>query len=560
MAEDEGGGYVDGSVSSALASPWLPLLASATAVESWRGSQPLPLESTLSSLLWKPLRSLVLGAAQAQCVASLTCGHDAMPPQCRPNSNTKADVIRLRWQRVSVIVMHRIGLIKELIRLGFMTARASHLPTGHPGHNFDKYKELGVGYTQGTFVKGKRERTIVGDEKNDSIEYDPGRSPGDLMLHDAELTRISTSIKALLMVTGFYSATLSGQSFPIVVTLKRAAQASPGTYIPQCQLCAETEHKHTGACDCVWRDASGDPVVRSDVRTMSWALCEKACPNMALELLHCGLTRGGRVGKVLSVSSLGRVPFGSPSWHVGWNETSAGVAEEFEEMAWPALQAVLCDSYEPSWDPAGAVEALRFAATLRRSIPPQWFVEAPQAEMRMDGRDKIFCTVVGYTESGGTTNPSYRTMRVACWDQCYDEISVLNPIVTIVDGGPGRINTRTNIDDAARGSHSASTAPNCSGSDQIHDHSALFGAGKVAQNQRIADIVSLPNSSRWAFLGGRAPRSGRHRGRKAAPGRRHGPGAPPGTPTDRWERRRGAAAAGSGVGARPARRCSPPDI
>ena len=63
-----------------------------------------------------------------------------------------------------------------------------------------------------------------------------------------------------------------------------------------------------------------------------------------------------------------------------------------------------------------------------------------------------------------------------------------------------------------------------------------------------------------AFLGGRAPRSRRFRGREAASGRRHGPRAPPGTPTDRWERRGGAAAAGSGVGARGARLSSPPDI
>ena len=63
-----------------------------------------------------------------------------------------------------------------------------------------------------------------------------------------------------------------------------------------------------------------------------------------------------------------------------------------------------------------------------------------------------------------------------------------------------------------------------------------------------------------AFLGGRAPRGRRRRGRAAASGRRDGPGRRPGRPWTGGRGWGGAAAAGAGVGARAARRSSPPDI
>ena len=52
-----------------------------------------------------------------------------------PTSANKTDVLRHRWMRWSVIIMHRMGLIKELIAAGFMTTDVEELPLGHPGAN-----------------------------------------------------------------------------------------------------------------------------------------------------------------------------------------------------------------------------------------------------------------------------------------------------------------------------------------------------------------------------------------------------------------------------------------
>ena len=52
-----------------------------------------------------------------------------------PTSANKTDVLRHRWMRWSVIIMHRLGLIKELIAAGFMTTDVEELPLGHPGAN-----------------------------------------------------------------------------------------------------------------------------------------------------------------------------------------------------------------------------------------------------------------------------------------------------------------------------------------------------------------------------------------------------------------------------------------
>ena len=52
-----------------------------------------------------------------------------------PTSANKTDVLRHPWMRWSVIIMHRLGLIKELIASGFMTTDVEELPLGHPSAN-----------------------------------------------------------------------------------------------------------------------------------------------------------------------------------------------------------------------------------------------------------------------------------------------------------------------------------------------------------------------------------------------------------------------------------------
>jgi hypothetical protein len=114
-----------------------------------------------------------------------------------------------------------------------------------------------------------------------------------------------------------------------------------------------------------------------------------------------------------------------------------------------------------------------------------------------DGRRKDFCSVVAFNDSRGQKTDLYMNFRRQQLEQCYDEVSVLNPIFSIFDGGTGRTDPQNNVVEAKRGHISAPTAPNCSHFDQHHDSKHQFGKVKVAQVSVVEGFVfqqaSLPS-------------------------------------------------------------------
>ena len=139
-----------------------------------------------------------------------------------------------------------------------------------------EFKEFGMGYTQGSWLPGKLERAVFGDEKDDSIEFDPASGGHNLQLYHDDVARIQTTLMALPKVTGFYSAIGTGFSFPPALIFKKTTKGIQNKFIPVCQLLSGTDLASAAPCDCIHRGADGEPVARNDLRLMSWAIVHKA--------------------------------------------------------------------------------------------------------------------------------------------------------------------------------------------------------------------------------------------------------------------------------------------
>ena len=220
-----------------------------------------------------------------------------------PTSSNKTDVLRHRWMRWSVIIMHRLGLIRELIAAGFMHTDVTELPLGHPGRRA-VFFEFGVGYSTASWVEGKQERTIVGDESPLVMGFDPSRGGQNQLLHDVGMPMLMTTLKSMPNITGFFSATLSNQQLPPCYVFPSQAKTKAPKYpMPVCQRMSivgntgkgltrdEYLKKFGHPCDCIWRDADGNEIVHSSLRTMSFAIAEKADPMIRTEIEGRSITR-----------------------------------------------------------------------------------------------------------------------------------------------------------------------------------------------------------------------------------------------------------------------------
>jgi hypothetical protein len=220
-----------------------------------------------------------------------------------PTSSNKTDVLRHRWMRWSVIIMHRLGLIRELIAAGFMHTDVTELPLGHPGRRA-VFLEFGVGYSTASWVEGKQERTIVGDESPLVMGFDPSRGGQNQLLHDEGMPMLMTTLKSMPNITGFFSATLSNQQLPPCYVFPSQAKTKAPKYpMPVCQRMSivgntgkgltrdEYLKKFGHPCDCIWRDADGNEIVHSSLRTMSFAIAEKADPMIRTEIEGRSITR-----------------------------------------------------------------------------------------------------------------------------------------------------------------------------------------------------------------------------------------------------------------------------
>ena len=191
-------------------------------------------------------------------------------------------------------------------------------------------------------------------------------------------------------------------------------------------------------------DQAGNDIVRCNMSTMSWAECLKADPQVVAKLIGAETKEAvdqvekdeateeaaaaaeeeeeerWRWGRVLSYTAATGI------WVVQWrklgsrtsDDDDAGVSADTVDaelgrranLDWSQLQAVLS---KPELEAGDESEAIAFASVMRKAIKPEWVAECPQAEMNIDGREKRFCTVVGYTESGGTNNESFKVSEPA---------------------------------------------------------------------------------------------------------------------------------------------------